>query len=141
MCPKQTVCRRNIEILAAVVPLQQVTDPVRVPLVVTMTVGTVVHDLTIEDMSQLVDLPEDDTTITTTAQSVALHRPLHLLLSEITTAYHRPTERTLCRQSSLPHRSLVPNPSDRLKRRSQYITDCHIYGRPIGLKIEAKINL
>jgi hypothetical protein len=89
--------RRNIKVQTTVVTFQQIADPVRVPLVVAVTVWTVVHNLPIEDTATLVNLPEDDAVVTRTAQPVALHRTLHLFLGKIATADHRPTERALRR--------------------------------------------
>ena len=102
MRAKQAVDGGNVEVLTAIMPLHQVEDPVRVTLMVTMAVVTVVHNLAVIGLAQLVNLPEDDTVVTGAPQTIAQCRPLHLLLSEIALGDTSPTESTFRRQPPLP---------------------------------------
>ena len=51
--------------------LHEIVDPGGVTLLVTVTVGLVVHDLAGMDVLLFVDLPEDDTSVLGTAKAVA----------------------------------------------------------------------
>jgi hypothetical protein len=59
---------------------------------VTVTVGEVVHELSIVDTKMFVNLPEDDGTVTGGAKAVALSGMAHLALRKVASANNRLTE-------------------------------------------------
>ena len=93
---------------------QQVGGPCRLAVVVAVTVAAVVHDLAVAQIAVLVDLPEDDAAVATDAQSVALHRPLHLCRREVAAADHCLAEHRRAAEPPLPHRPRVPVLTDLL---------------------------
>ena len=82
----------NPQGLSCAASVQAVADPLRMTLVVTMTVRAVVHDLAVEDAARGVYLPEDDTTVAAAPQTVAQCCMLHLSLTEIAVGYQGTAE-------------------------------------------------
>ena len=73
---------------------------------VTVTVGAVVHNLAVARLTQRVDLPEDDATVTRASQSVAADSLKHLLLSHVAVGYYSLAEVAIAGLTLLPHRCL-----------------------------------
>ena len=74
---------------------------------VAVTVAAIVHDLAVEQVVVLVDLPEDDATVTGDTQTVTRCGPLHLCLGEIAAADDCLTEHRAAAKTLLPHRAVV----------------------------------
>ena len=71
---------------------------------VAVTVGAVVHDLTVVDASFMVNLPEDDSPAVGCSQAITLSSMLHLLLGEDAVGDQGIAEDGVDGQCLLPHR-------------------------------------
>ena len=82
---------------------QEIAHPGRWSLFVAVTVGVVVHDLTVVDTALLVYLPEDDTTAFRGAQPITQDGMEELLECQVPHVEDGLTELTLYRQAGIDH--------------------------------------
>ena len=75
----------NVYVAAAVI----------VVIVIAVTVVLIVHDFAIIDVLRMIDLPKDNTTITSHTQAIAQGSTQHLLLGEIAIGHDSTTEMTV----------------------------------------------
>ena len=89
-------------VIAQIEVLQFGRHPSGGVVMVAVAVVLIVHDFAIIDMSRMINLPEDDTTITSHAEAIAQGSMLHLLLSEIAVGHNGTTEMTVGAEVLLP---------------------------------------
>ena len=102
--------QRPLRLAYQAVSIAGSAHPVGIPIMVSVTVWPVVHDLSVVDQPYGVYLPEDDSAIKRVSQPVAQCRFLYLLLGKVAAEDHGTAEVAVIRQSLLPHRPWVSRP-------------------------------